>query len=63
MAIIRRHEYGYVPEGLAREAELFGRLCVTAGKQEAVQAFLERRLSLVNRHWSEERGSAGASDQ
>lgn len=30
-------------EGLAREAELFGRLCVTPGKQEAVQAFIERR--------------------
>ncbi|MDF0676898.1 MAG: enoyl-CoA hydratase-related protein [Nitrospira sp.] len=30
-------------EGLAREAELFGRLCVTPGKQEAVQAFLEKR--------------------
>lgn len=34
-------------EGLAREAELFGRLCVTPGKQEAVQAFLEKRLSKV----------------
>lgn len=30
-------------EGLAREAELFGRLCVTGDKQEAVQAFLEKR--------------------
>ena len=30
-------------EGLAREAELFGRLCVTRDKQEAVQAFLEKR--------------------
>lgn len=30
-------------EGLVREAELFGRLCVTPGKQEAVQAFLEKR--------------------
>ncbi len=30
-------------EGLAREAELFGRLCVTPDKQEAVQAFLEKR--------------------
>ena len=30
-------------EGLAREAELFGRLCVTPEKQEAVQAFLEKR--------------------
>lgn len=34
-------------EGLAREAELFGRLCVTAGKQEAVQAFLEKRPAKV----------------
>ncbi len=30
-------------EGLAREAELFGRLCATPEKQEAVQAFLEKR--------------------
>lgn len=30
-------------EGLAREAELFGQLCVTPGKQEAVEAFLTRR--------------------
>lgn len=30
-------------EGLAREAELFGRLCVTQDKQEAVLAFLEKR--------------------
>lgn len=30
-------------EGLAREAELFGRLCVTPDKQEAVRAFLEKR--------------------
>ena len=30
-------------EGLAREAELFGRLCSTPEKQEAVQAFLEKR--------------------
>ena len=30
-------------EGLDREAELFGRLCVTSDKQEAVQAFLEKR--------------------
>lgn len=30
-------------EGLAREAELFGRLCVTPDKHEAVQAFLEKR--------------------
>jgi enoyl-CoA hydratase/carnithine racemase len=30
-------------KGLAREAELFGRLCVTPDKQEAVQAFLEKR--------------------
>lgn len=30
-------------EGLSREAELFGRLCVTPEKQEAVQAFLEKR--------------------
>lgn len=30
-------------EGLAREAELFGRLCVTTDKREAVQAFLEKR--------------------
>jgi enoyl-CoA hydratase len=31
-------------EGLAREAELFGRLCITPDKQEAVQAFIEKRL-------------------
>jgi enoyl-CoA hydratase/carnithine racemase len=30
-------------EGLAREAELFGRLCCTPEKKEAVQAFLEKR--------------------
>ncbi|MDF0642993.1 MAG: enoyl-CoA hydratase-related protein [Nitrospira sp.] len=30
-------------EGLAREAELFGRLCATDDKKEAVQAFLEKR--------------------
>jgi enoyl-CoA hydratase/carnithine racemase len=30
-------------EGLAKEAELFGRLCITPEKQEAVQAFLEKR--------------------
>ena len=30
-------------EGLAREAELFGRLCATPEKQEAVLAFLEKR--------------------
>jgi enoyl-CoA hydratase len=30
-------------EGLAREAELFGQLCITPDKQEAVQAFLEKR--------------------
>ncbi len=30
-------------EGLAREAELFGRLCVTPEKKEAVRAFLEKR--------------------
>jgi enoyl-CoA hydratase len=34
-------------EGLAREAELFGRLCATPDKQEAVQAFLEKRRSKV----------------
>jgi enoyl-CoA hydratase/carnithine racemase len=32
-------------EGLAREAELFGRLCVTPDNQEAVRAFLEKRQS------------------
>ncbi|MFO0698839.1 MAG: enoyl-CoA hydratase-related protein [Nitrospira sp.] len=30
-------------EGLAREAELFGRLCATPDKQEAVEAFLKKR--------------------
>jgi enoyl-CoA hydratase len=30
-------------EGLAREAELFGRLCITSDKKEAVEAFLEKR--------------------
>ena len=30
-------------EGLAREAELFGRLCSTPDKHDAVQAFLEKR--------------------
>lgn len=30
-------------EGLAREAEWFGRLCATPDKQEAVRAFLEKR--------------------
>ena len=30
-------------EGLAREAELFGRLCITPETQEAVRAFLEKR--------------------
>lgn len=32
-------------EGLAREAELFGRLCITPDKQEAIQAFIEKRQS------------------
>jgi enoyl-CoA hydratase len=32
-------------EGLAREAELFGRLCITSDKQKAVQAFIEKRQS------------------
>jgi enoyl-CoA hydratase len=30
-------------EGLAREAELFGQLCCTPEKQEAVRAFLNKR--------------------
>lgn len=30
-------------EGLAREAELFGELCISPDKQEATQAFLEKR--------------------
>ncbi|MGE3154629.1 MAG: enoyl-CoA hydratase-related protein [Nitrospiraceae bacterium] len=30
-------------EGLAREAELFGQLCASQGKQEAIRAFLEKR--------------------
>lgn len=30
-------------EGLAREAELFGRLCATPEKQEAIRVFLEKR--------------------
>ena len=30
-------------EGLAREAELFGQLCITPDKREAVHAFLEKR--------------------
>jgi enoyl-CoA hydratase len=30
-------------EGLAREAELFGRLCVTQEKRKAVQGFIEKR--------------------
>ena len=30
-------------EGQAREAELFGALCTTSDKQEAVRAFLEKR--------------------
>lgn len=30
-------------EGLVREAELFGSLCVTADKRDAVQAFIEKR--------------------
>lgn len=34
-------------EGLAREAELFGQLCVTPDKQEAVDAFLTRRQAKV----------------
>lgn len=34
-------------EGLAREAELFGRLCVAPGKQEAVQAFLENAAAEI----------------
>jgi enoyl-CoA hydratase/carnithine racemase len=32
-----------LPQGLAREAELFGRLCITSDKQEAVQTFIEKR--------------------
>ena len=34
-------------EGLAREAELFSRLCITPDKQEAVQAFIEKRQPRV----------------
>jgi enoyl-CoA hydratase/carnithine racemase len=34
-------------EGLAREAELFGKLCVTPYKQEAIRAFLKKRQSKV----------------
>jgi enoyl-CoA hydratase len=34
-------------EGLAREAELFGKLCVTPGKYDAVRAFLEKRQAKV----------------
>lgn len=34
-------------EGLAREAELFGKLCVTRDKQEAVRDFLEKRQAKV----------------
>lgn len=34
-------------EGLSREAELFGKLCVTLDKQEAVRVFLEKRQSKV----------------
>jgi enoyl-CoA hydratase len=34
-------------EGFAREAELFGKLCVTPDKQEAIRAFLEKRQSKV----------------
>ena len=30
-------------EGLVREAELFGQLCISPDKQEATQAFLEKR--------------------
>jgi enoyl-CoA hydratase/carnithine racemase len=30
-------------EGLAREAELFGQLCATPEKQEAIRAFLDKR--------------------
>jgi enoyl-CoA hydratase len=30
-------------EGLIREADLFGKLCITADKKEATQAFLEKR--------------------
>jgi enoyl-CoA hydratase/carnithine racemase len=36
-------------EGLAREAELFGELCVTAEKQEAMQAFLEKRQAKLTK--------------
>jgi enoyl-CoA hydratase len=32
-------------EGLVREAELFGRLCATAEKRKAVQAFIDKRQS------------------
>jgi enoyl-CoA hydratase/carnithine racemase len=31
-------------EGLTREAELFGRLCATPDKRQAVRAFLEKRV-------------------
>ena len=30
-------------EGLAREAELFGKLCATAEKRKAIQAFIDKR--------------------
>jgi enoyl-CoA hydratase len=38
-----------LPEGLAQEAELFGRLCITPNKQEAVRAFLEKRQGKMAR--------------
>ncbi len=34
-------------EGLSREAELFGKLCATQDKQEAMRAFLEKRQPKV----------------
>jgi enoyl-CoA hydratase/carnithine racemase len=44
---------GPFAEGLAREAELFGQLCVTKEKREAIQAFLDKR-------WSKGAGSEAA---
>jgi enoyl-CoA hydratase/carnithine racemase len=36
-------------EGLAREAELFGQVCISPEKQEATQAFLEKRQAKLTK--------------
>jgi enoyl-CoA hydratase len=48
-------------EELAGEAELFGRLCITPDKREAVQAFLEKRQARMAKTGASIRGVSGVT--